>query len=117
MKKIKIIFYFQIIKEKDAENHLYLKEKCEEIIKDNNILNDVIKKEVLEDEDKEGENKNKNENKIEDENEDENEDDLKFETIEEKIVNKLINYTKYKRDRKDLDKINLELGEKNLVLI
>ena len=107
----------EIIKEKDAENHLYLKEKCEEIIKDNNILNDVIKKEVLEDEDKEGENKNKNENKIEDENEDENEDDLKFETIEEKMVNKLINYTKYKRDRKDLDKINLELGEKNLVLI
>ena len=107
----------EIIKEKDAENHLYLKEKCEEIIKDNNILNDVIKKEVLEDEDKEGDNKNKNKNKIEDENEDENEDDLKFETIEEKIVNKLINYTKYKRDRKDLDKINLELGEKNLVLI
>ena len=33
------------------------------------------------------------------------------------MVNKLINYTKYKRDRKDLDKINLELGEKNLVLI
>ena len=98
----------EIIKEEDAQYHLYLKEKCENIITDNNITED-IKKEVSEDE--------KEKEKIKEKNEEENEDEQLDETIEEKIMNKLINYMKYKRDKKDLDNINLELGEKNLILI
>ena len=113
----------EIIKEEDAQYHLYLKEKCKNIIKDlknkkleNRVTSeyDYLLEEVLEDEKKEKEKeKNKNIEENEENNEEENEDENK----EEKIMNKILNYMKYKRDKKDLDKINLDLGEKNLILI
>ena len=100
----------EIIKDNDAKYHLYLKEKCENIVKklekekmdnsDITIYDYLLKTETFDDHD-------------------EKETDKK-ETINDKketIMNKLIDYMKYVRDNFELDNFNLQLGEKNLVLI
>ena len=91
----------EIIKENDAKYHLYLKEKCENIINnlkmekldysDKTIYDYLLESEVF--------------------------DETKGESKDEQITNKILNYMKYIRDKKDLDRFNLELGEKNLILI
>ena len=90
-----------IIKEENAQYHLYLKEKCENIINnlkmekldysDKTIYDYLLESEVF--------------------------DETKGESKDEQITNKILNYMKYIRDKKDLDRFNLELGEKNLILI
>ena len=88
----------EIIKENDAKYHLYLKEKCENII-------DKLGKEKLD-----NSNKTMYDYLLETETFDSPD---KNETIK----NKLIDYMKYVRNNFELDNVNLQLGEKNLILI
>ena len=88
----------EIIKENDAKYHLYLKEKCENII-------DKLGKEKLD-----NSNKTMYDYLLETETFDSRD---KNETIK----NKLIDYMKYVRNNFELDNVNLQLGEKNLILI
>ena len=88
----------EILKEEDAKLYLFLREKCKEMIKDfenekigdKNLYDYLLEKETKDSEDY---------------------------TKEEQIQKKIIEYMEYLRDKKDLDDLNFQLGEKNLVLI
>ena len=87
-----------IVNTEDAIHYLYLKDLADTIItelKQNSIdtYNNLLEAEGLE--------KNKELNDEEN----------------EKLINKLIDYMKFIRDKDNLDRINLLLGEKNLILI